>query len=321
MSGHNQAVSRGASVIALGASVLAGFLVAVQSRINGEFGLALGNGALAALLSFSVGLSVMTLALLVTPSGRRGLVALRQARSRGDIPWWAMTGGVGGAFLVLTQGITAGVLGVALFSVAVVTGQSLGALAIDSRGWFGVARVALRPQRVIGAVIVIIGVVLALDISPGELPRASALFVLPLAAGIGVGFQQAVNGRVKSASGSALSATFVNFAVGTVTLGVITLVALPFTGPVAFDATSWWLWTGGLVGTIFIAIQVTTVGIIGVLGLGVSLITGQLIGSIVLDIFAPVATSDLGIATIIGAVVTLAGAVLVTVGKAREPRA
>lgn len=319
VSGYSAGGSRGRYVVALGASVIAGFLVAVQSRINGEFGVALGNGALAALMSFSVGLAVVTVALLLSPRGRRGLVTLRLAHATRDIPWWAMAGGVAGAFLVLTQGLTAGVLGVALFSVAVVTGQSLGSLMIDSRGWFGVVRVHLRPQRLVGAVIVVIGVVVALDFSPGQLSPGSALFVLPLVAGLGVGFQQAVNGRVKSAADSALSATFVNFAVGTVTLGVITLVALPFTGPGTFEATSWWLWTGGLVGALFIAIQVTTVGIIGVLGLGVSLITGQLVGSIVLDLVAPVATSEVGLATIIGAVVTLVGAVLVTAGTKAQP--
>lgn len=321
VSGRRAGGTRGRYAIALGASVVAGFLVAVQSRINGEFGVALGSGALAALFSFLVGLTVMTIALLASPRGREGLVSLRGAYTRREIPWWAMVGGVGGAFLVLTQGLTAGILGVAVFSVAVVTGGSLGALMIDSRGWFGVARVALRPQRVIGAVIVVIGVVVALDVTPGESPPSIALFLLPLVAGMGTGFQQAVNGRVKIAAGSALSATFVNFAVGTLTLGVVTLVALPFTGPVAFDATSWWLWTGGAVGTIFIAIQVTTVGIIGVLGLGVSLISGQLVGSIVLDLVAPLATSDLGLATIIGASVTLVGAVLVTVGEKSEPSA
>lgn len=306
---------RGRYVLALVASVFAGFLVAVQSRVNGEFGIALDNGALAALISFSVGLTTVSVAMVASPAGRRGVAELRGALVRREIPWWAMLGGVAGAFLVLTQGVSAGVLGVALFSIAVVTGQSLGALVIDSRGWFGVPRVALHPQRALGAAIVVVGVVVALDLRPGELPATSALFVLPLLAGIGTGFQQAVNGRVKNASGSALSATFVNFALGTATLGLVTLLLLPLTGPGTLSATNWWLWTGGLIGAVFIAIQVTTVGIIGVLGLGVTLISGQLVGSIVLDLIAPVATSDVGLATVIGATVTLAGAVLVTLGR------
>jgi uncharacterized membrane protein YdcZ (DUF606 family) len=57
---------------------------------------------------------------------------------------------------------------------------------------------------------------------------------------------------------------------------------------------------------------------VGVLGLGVSLISGQLIGSIILDALAPLSTSHLGIPTIIGAVVTLTGALMVTLGR-RSP--
>lgn len=302
-------------VVSVVASVISGMLVALQSRINGEFGLALGNGALAAAISFTIGLVMITLAMGLSKRGRAGLSSLRGALTRRELPWWSMLGGLGGAFLVLTQGLTAGILGVALFSIAVVTGQSLGAVAIDSRGWFGVAKVALGPRRIIGAIIVLGGVALAVDIQPGALTQSSGLFLLPLAAGFGTGFQQAVNGRVKTVAASALTATFMNFLVGAIALVVVYLVALPFTGVGVGLASSWWLWTGGLIGASFILVQVTTVNIIGVLGLGVSLISGQLIGSIILDAVAPLATSGLTQATLIGALVTLVGAVLVTLGR------
>jgi transporter family-2 protein len=300
---------------ALVASVIAGVLVAVQSRINGEFGLALGDGALAALLSFSMGLLVMTIALVINPQARTGLGRIRQALVAGELPWWGAIGGAGGAFLVLTQGLSAGVLGVALFTIAVVSGQTLGALVIDTRGWVGAPRVLLNRWRVMGALLVLAGVVLALDVRPGGSLELGVLFVLPLLAGVGTGFQQAVNGRVRSVAMSSISATFLNFAVGTAVLVIVFLVSLPFTGgPTAIPGT-WWLWLGGVVGAFFIAIQVTTVSIIGVLGLGVSLVTGQLVGSILLDATMPVATSDLHFATVLGALVTLAGSAMVTLSR------
>ena len=299
----------------MGVSVVAGVFVALQSRINGEFGLALGNGALAALISFSTGLAVITLVMLGSTSGRVGLANLRAAVTQGRLPWWAMVGGAGGAFLVLTQGLSAGVLGVAVFSIAVVTGQSLGAVLIDSRGWFGVTRVPLRLQRGLGALIVLVGVVVALDVTPGSLPDVGLLFLLPLLAGAGTGFQQAVNGQVRNVAGSAIAATFVNFVVGTVVLITAFLASLPTLGlPESLPGT-WWLWTGGFIGVVFIVVQVTVVGIVGVLGLGVSLISGQLIGSIILDAVAPLSTSHLSVATIVGALVTLAGALMVTLGR------
>ncbi len=296
-------------------SVITGGMVALQSRINGELGLALGDGYVAALFSFTSGLVLLTVVMAFTPSARAGLVLLREEIGAGRLPWWAVTGGVGGAFLVLTQGLSAGVLGVALFTIAVVTGQAFGAMAIDTRGWFGVLRVRLTAWRVVGAVLAVLGAVVALDISSGSLDGVVLAFVLPLLAGFGTGYQQAVNGRVKRLVGSALTATFVNFVVGTALLAVVTAISLPFTGGPSSVPEGWWLWTGGIVGTVFIAIQATTVGIIGVLGLGVSIVTGQLLGSIALDFLVPVASSEIQLSTILGAVITLVGSVLVSVGR------
>jgi bacterial/archaeal transporter family-2 protein len=296
-------------------SVITGGMVAVQSRINGELGLALGDGYVAALFSFSSGFLVLTVAMAANPKARAGFRIIRDDLVAGRLPWWAVTGGVGGGFLVLTQGLSAGILGVALFTVAVVTGQAFGAVAIDTRGWFGILRVRLTSLRVVGAILTVVGAVVALDFSSGSLEGVTLAFVLPMLAGLGTGYQQAVNGRIKRLAGSAVAATFVNFAAGTIALAVVTAVALPFTGGPSGLPDTWWVWTGGLVGTVFIAIQATTVGIIGVLGLGVSLVTGQLLGSIALDVLVPVAASGLSPATVIGAFITLVGSVLVSLGR------
>ncbi len=302
---------------ALAASVIAGALVALQSRINGEFGLALGDGALAALISFSTGFVAVLAVVAVNPTARAGVTrVLHQLRS-GGLPWWSLLGGVGGGLLVLTQGLSAGILGVALFTIAVVTGQSLGALLIDTKGLLGMPVVPLTLLRILGILIVMAGVVTALDVTPAGLLQTGWLFALPLVAGAGVGFQQAINGRVGMAAGSPLTATLINFGVGTGLLLVVFMASWPFTGGPTDIPGTWWLWTGGLVGTVFIAIQVATVPIIGVLGLGVSLVTGQLLGSVLLDVFVPVATSDLQLATIIGAVITLVGAVVVTTTRSK----
>jgi transporter family-2 protein len=290
-------------------------MVSLQSRINGELGLALGDGSSAALFSFSSGLVVLSVALAFSPRARAGLVTLREEFLSGRLPWWALTGGAAGGVLVLTQGLSAGVLGVALFTIAVVTGQTLGAIAIDTGGWLGVLRVRLSLWRVVGALVTLAGAIIALDVSSGALDGVGLAFALPAIAGVGTGYQQAVNGRVKSASGSALAATFLNFSVGTTILAIITAVSLPITGGPSALPESWWVWTGGLVGTIFIAIQVSTVGTIGVLGLGVSLVTGQLLGSIVLDLLAPVASSDIHPITMVGALITLVGSVVVSLGR------
>ena len=296
-------------------SVVSGVLVALQSRLNGELGVALGDGFVAALFSFSSGLLVLGLVIVFNPRARQGLRTVREDIQSGRLPWWAAVGGAGGAFLVLTQGLSAGILGVALFTIAVVTGQAFGSLAIDTKGWFGAPRVRLTALRVVGAILAVVGAVIALDVLSGSLEGKTLAFALPLVAGFGTGYQQAVNGRVKAAAGSALAATFINFSAGALTLAVVTAISLPFTGGPTALPDQWWVWTGGLVGTIFITIQASTVLVIGVLGLGVSIVTGQLLGSIALDVFFPVATSGLTTSTIVGALITLAGSALVTVGR------
>lgn len=289
--------------------------MATQSRINGEFGLRLGDGALAALISFTSGFLILTLALTVSVSGRAGVATILRELRNGELPWWAILGGMGGGFLVLTQGLVAGVLGVALFSVAVVAGQTLGAMWLDARGAAGLARVGISGTRVVGALLVVVGVVISVQVWAGSAGALSWAFALPLVAGAGTGIQQALNGRIRARASSALAATWVNFGVGTLTLSVVWLVFLPVTGgPGAFPA-DWWLYAGGLVGTLFIPIQTITVHRIGVLGLGVSLVTGQILGSIALDLFFPVAEGTLGVFTVAGALVTVLGSALVTLGR------
>jgi transporter family-2 protein len=302
-------------LIAVAASVIAGLLIAIQTRVNGELGIALDQGVLAALFSFGSGLVIVATVTVFNSRARRGVsVVIRALRDR-SVPWWAVLGGAIGAFLVLSQGVSAGVLGVALFSIAVVTGQALGAVAIDTRGWFGSARIPLTLWRVLGAVTVLVGVVIAVDVPSGDSREGSLLFLLHLVAGLGSGYQQAVNGRVRELAGSPASATLINFIVGTSTLVIALLVSLPVVGlPESLPAT-WWLWSGGAIGTVLIAIQVSTVSIIGVLGLGVSIVTGQLVGSILLDIFAPVGSSSVHAETILGAVITLVGALAVTLSR------
>jgi len=306
-------------VLAAAASVVSGMLVAIQSRINGEFGLRLGDGALAALMSFASGFLILTVALTVSATGRAGVVTIFRELRGGQLPWWAILGGMGGGFLVLTQGLVAGVLGVALFSVAVVAGQTLGAMWLDARGVAGLSPVGMSWTRGMGALLVVVGVVISVQLWAGPAGAVSWAFALPLVAGAGTGVQQALNGRIRARASSALAATWVNFGVGTLTLSVVWVALLPVTGGPGVFPTDWWLYAGGLVGTLFIPIQTITVHRIGVLGIGVSLVTGQVLGSIALDLFFPVAEGTLGVFIVTGALVTVLGSVLVTLSRGQSP--
>lgn len=305
-------MTRFPSLIPIIATLLAGVLIPVQSRVNGGLGVAIGDGVGAALYSFSSGWVVISLALIFSPRARRGLKRIYLVLRSGELPLWLVIGGAFGGFMVMTQGLTAAVLGVSLFTVAVVAGQGVSAIIIDARGWFGAQQRNLTWARVLGAVIVILGVGLVAE-SPSL--ETALLLVLPFVAGLGLGYQQAVNGRVRITAESAIAATFVNFAMGSLFLLVVKLISLPSTGISQNYPAQWWLYIGGVAGLVYIGIQVITVTKIGVLGLGVLLGTGQLIGALLIDLFYPIAGEALSLLHVIGVLVTLGGALLVNLKR------
>lgn len=309
------ASSRWLYVLAVAISTVSGTLVAAQSRINGELGTSLSDGTLAALISFGSGWVLIALVLALSKRGRAGVRAIWQAIREGQISIWLTMGGVAGAFLVLGQGLTAGILGVALFSVAVVAGQTIGALVIDGRGLVGSPKTALTPARLSGAALTLLGA--AISASGAISAGLQWQFLLPLLSGIAIGWQQAANGRIRKLANSAIAATFINFTVGTIALATAKILTLPAVGMPQSLPTSWWLYVGGLIGVTFIAVQSITVNRIGVLALGVALVSGQLIGSLVLDLLLPAAGVAVTPLKIAGLAITLIGALMVVVRKRR----
>lgn len=286
-------------------ALVSGLAVAVQSRINGELGGQLGDGIAAAVVSFGLGLLVLLVLVPAVPSGRRGLRAVRTALRDGDLLPWQCLGGVFGAFLVASQGLTVGALGVAVFTVAVVAGQSASSLAVDRAGLGPTGPQPVSPVRLTGALLTVLAVLVSVGDHLGD-PGALALAVLPVLAGVGIAWQQAVNGQVRVASGSALTAAGVNFTVGTAALLVAFAVDLAFRGwPTGHWPTEPWLYLGGPIGIVFIAVAAAVVRFTGVLLLGLATIAGQVVGAVLIDLVAPPASGRPGPFTLLGAALTL----------------
>ncbi|MEU1757621.1 DMT family transporter [Micromonospora sp. NPDC005652] len=310
-------MSTGRRVAGVGLATASGVMVAVQSRINGELGVRLADGIAAAVVSFGVGLLTLLVLVPATPGGRRGLAALRDALRAGSLRPWQCLGGVCGAFLVATQGLTIGTLGVAVFTVAVVAGQSGSSLLVDRAGIGPTGRQPVTPNRLIGAVLTVLAVLLAVGDRLGD-PKALVLAVLPLAAGVGIAWQQAVNGRVRAAAGSAMTATLVNFTVGTAALLLTFAVDLAVRGrPDGMFPSEPWLYLGGPIGIVFIALAAALVRFTGVLLLGLATIAGQIVGAVLLDLLLPTAASHPGLDTLLGAALTLVAVLVAAFGPTR----
>ncbi|MFI7004000.1 DMT family transporter [Nocardia sp. NPDC050175] len=301
--------------LGLGFGFCIGAGVAVQGRINGALGARLHDGIAAATISFGSGLLILGIAFAFSGRLRGGAAKVRKALSAGTLRPWHLLGGLCGAFFVACQGLTVAAIGVTAFTVAVVAGQLLSSLVVDRLGVAPSGRTPVTALRFGGASLGVLAVLIAgvgrsgapagaLSV-PDSLRGAptALLIILPALAGIGLAWQQAVNGRVGEVGGS-LSATLVNFCVGLVALVVIEGVVLVGSGLPDEFPTQPWLYLGGLIGVAFIALAAITVRWIGVLLLGLTSVAGQLLMSIALDIAAPT-SAGLSVTAVVGSALTL----------------
>ena len=297
-------------------AIACGAGIAVQSRINGQLGAELEDGYLAAVISFGSGLVLLSVVMLLVKSGRTGVGRVITAIKTKQIPWFYAIGGAAGGFFVLTQGLASAALGVALFSIGVVCGQTVSGVVIDRIGLGHHQPRLLTPQRLIGSMLALVAVAVAASSQFGA-ESHPWLLILPFASGIGIAWQQGVNGQIRQVSGSVLTATFGNFLVGTAVLVIVAVVHTAIVGWPTQAPTMPVLYIGGAIGIIFIALGAAIVGTTGVLLLALGTISGQLIMSLVLDLVLPVASHPVQWTTFAGIALALAAVVLVATARSR----
>ena len=293
-------------------------LSAAQSRMNGQLALETGSGIEAALFSFGSGLVLLFVLLALRPSTRAGLGRIIAAVRLRELRWWQVLGGLLGAYFVAVQSFAVPAVGVALFLVAVVAGQSGNSLVVDRIGLGPAGKQAITGVRVLSSVLAVLAVGVAVSGRFGSGSTSLIALVLAISAGAGIAIQAAINGRVARQAGDPMSATLVNFVVGTVGLlgafFVINVVGDGETG--ALLGAPWWAYFGGAVGVVFIGIAVWVVPVVGVLVFAVTNIAGQMVGALALDAFAPTPGNALGWNIVVGSILALVAAVVVTRGRA-----
>lgn len=308
----------GRRAAACGMAAIGGAGQAVQSRLNGELGARLHDGVVTAGITFGLGILFAGVLVAVLPQARRSLARVPRALRSGELRPWQCLGGLGGGLLVVAQSITVAQLGVAIFSVAVVAGQSVSSLAADRVGAGPTGRQRLTPTRVAGAALTAVAVFVALGSHPrGHSALGPAL--LSTAAGLAIAWQQGFNGRVRAASDSALIASTVNFAVGTAALVLALGVDIGLRGlPSGTPPAEPWLYLGGIIGVLYVAVGAAAVRYTGVLLLGLSLTVGQMASALVLDVVAPTPGSRVGLNLLIGIALSTLAVALASV-RASHP--
>ncbi|SER79405.1 DMT family transporter [Actinokineospora terrae] len=300
-------------------TVLGGVGLATQSRVNGQLGAHLRDGLVAALISFLVGLVILAVGVFVAPKARAAVPKVAQAVRERRLRPWQVLGGAAGAMFVTAQGLTVAALGVAMFTVAAVSGQVLSGLLMDRAGVGPGGPRPITPTRAVGAVLAVVAVTAAVS-DEFDSPSRLWLSLIPAAAGLGLGWAQAVNGRVRAACGSVSVATLVNFGVGTAVLALACVVEVLVRGLPAGLPSNPILYVGGALGVIGVSASVFAVRYIGVLMVSLGMISGQIAGAVLFDLTGP----GIEPATVVGVVVTLlaAGVASLPSGRPRkEPAA
>lgn len=297
--------------------VCSGFMNALQARANGELTRHIGNGVQAALISFTTGLVLLSVAVVVAPAVRQGVARIPAAVRAGQLRWWALPAGLLGGTFIACQSYSTALVGVALFSVGMVSGQTINSLIVDRVGLSPIGRTSVTASRMTSAILAILAVVLAVSGKTSGTAVSWTAMVVAFIGGCLVAVQQALNGRVNVASRQPIATTWLNFVFGTAGLAVGVLVGIVFFGAQVQAPTSgpWWMYLGGLFGLIFIVTAAWSVPRYGVLVFALVTIAGQLTAALLLDTVAPVGDNRVQWTLVAGVLLTF---VAVGIGALRR---
>jgi transporter family-2 protein len=132
----------------------AGISLVVQQALNANLRAALNSAAWSGFMSYFLGVICMAaLALALQDPIPSAAVASR-------IPWYAWSGGLFGAIFVALAIFLIPQLGAATFFALLIAGQMLGSIAFDHFGLLGVPVHPVSAVRIIGAALLVGGVVL-----------------------------------------------------------------------------------------------------------------------------------------------------------------
>ena len=270
-------------------AALSGVMIALQARANGELSQRLDNGLEAALISFGSGLIVIAIIALFNPAIKAGAANLRRAVQSKELPRWTLfAGALGGSFVAVQTQIVP-IIGVAIYSVASIAGQTVTSLLVDRIGLTGGGKKKITRRRVTAVVLTIV----AIYISVMDRIDAKDISLIAVSmagfAGAIVGVQRAMNGQINESSKQSFTTSLLNFAMGTSFLLIVLAIAIIAKREtlVPLPAGPWWIYTGGVIGVIYIAFTSTIVQHLGVLTFTLFSVGGQLVGSLLIDFYSP----------------------------------
>ena len=271
--------------------LIIGIGLPMQTSINSRLKVSVGSPFVASLISFSLGTLFLALITLLIDKS-----LLFPFNLFGKEPFWLWIGGLLGVIYLTSNILLFPKLGSVQTVIMPILGQIIMGLIIDNFGLFGSLVQPLNWSRIVGAILVVIGVIGAVSINQiivyrhkKFLPeKANNLWfyrLIGIVMGMFSATQTAINGHLGIVLSSSVKAAFVSFFVGTISLIIIVTIVHPNLSFQKSKDTPWWIWLGGFIGALFVLGNVYLVPKIGT-GLAVVIVlVGLIVGSLLIDQF------------------------------------
>ena len=134
-----------------------GIAMAFQTAINSQLREYLYSPLQAALFSFLVGTIVLAVLVFFQQVEKPNLCTLL------NIPWYLWIGGCLGVYAISVSIYSAPKLSLLTLSGVIIFGQMVTSMLIDHFGFLGTEKVSINWQRLLGSVVIFIGVLLTLQ--------------------------------------------------------------------------------------------------------------------------------------------------------------
>lgn len=299
-----------------------GFGLAIQTAINSQLRKFVVSPFLASMVSFLVATVFLTIITIIsgTPLG----LPLSLFSSQ---PIWIWFGGFCGVIGLTTNILLFPKLGSVETAVMPIIGMIVMGMFIDHFGWFHSIEHSFGMNRIFGVLSLLLGVYLAVVVpektkrpvstiaKQNEVNRWTWRFI-GIGAGMFMSIQAAINGQLGEVLHSPFHAAFVSFFVGSVTLiSIVGLKERNYTNikePIKQSAPPW-VWIGGILGGLYVLINVFLVGQIGTGQTVVLALFGQIAGSLLVEQFGLLKSVKNRIVPIqiVGLLIMLGGVVLI----------
>jgi transporter family-2 protein len=140
------------------------------------------------------------------------------------------------------------------------------------------------------------------------------LALVAVGAGALLPIQASINGRLRPFVGGPIPATLVSVAVSTSAM-IVLVVASRTQVPTSakLSGSPWWVWTGGLLGVVFVLVSLGLVNRLGAAFLFALVVVGQMLASLAIDHYGLFGVSEQAVSPlrILGVALLLAGVMLI----------